>query len=211
MGALVGLRGQVFADRLYDASGTIATGGTAQLVLPFAKVRTSLIIENLSDTNMFLEFGSGRATATLTSGVVSSVAVTNAGFGFSRPPKVYFLGGAWDSQSPIPTSTVRGNPCGAAPSNVAQATCVMSGSAPNMTIGSITIDNPGSGYVFPPYVLLVNDLLDPFGCAAPSATVGLLLLSSGGSYTSNGSLCTTDQISIFCSGTGKAFTCKFSL
>lgn len=212
MAALVGIRGQNYADRLFDASGTIASGGTAQLVLPQAKVRTSLIIENISDTNMYVEFGGARATASLSSGTVSSCSVVNAGFGFSRPPKIVFLGGAWDNPNQTtPTYSLQGCPCWPSPSNPAQAHCVMSGSAPNQTIGSIVIDNPGSGYAYPPYVLLMNDPLDPYGCATPSATVGMLLLANGGSYTPNGSVCTTDQISIFCATSSKAFTCKFTL
>ncbi len=211
MAALVGIRGQQYADRLFDASGTIATGGTAQLLLPVAKTRTSLIIENISDTNMLVDFGSARATATLTTGSVSSCSVTNVGFGFSRPPKITFLSGSWDNpNNTIPTYALQGLPDWSPPSNVASAHCVMSGSAPNQTIGSIVIDNPGSGYLYPPYVLIENDPLDPFGCAAPSATVGILLLASGGSYTANGSVCTTSQISIFCATSTKAFTCKYS-
>lgn len=62
MSALVGIRGQVYTDPLFDASGAITTGGTAQLILPMAKTRSSLILENTSDTNMLFEFGSARAT-----------------------------------------------------------------------------------------------------------------------------------------------------
>lgn len=211
MSALVGMRGQVYSDHLFDASGVIASGGAAQLLLPMAKTRSSLIIENISDTNMFLEFGAARATATLTSGTVTSCSVSNTGFGYSRPPKIIFLAGAWDNPNQTtPTYSIQGCPCWQTPSNPAQARCVMSGNAPNQFVGSILIDNPGSGYAYPPYVLLVNDPLDPFGVALPSTTVGIELLP-GGSYTANGSVTTTDQISIICATTGKAFTCKYTL
>lgn len=211
MGALVGIRGQRITDHLFDASGTIATGGTAQLLLPVGLIRSSLAIENISDTNMFLEFGAARATASLTSGAVSSCSVTNAGIGYSRPPLITFLGGGFDAGRTSPTYTIASSAEYPSPFAPAKAHCVMSGSAPNQTIGSIVIDDPGSGYLFPPYVLLTNDPLDPFGCAVPSATSGLLLLANGGSYTPNGSVCTTDQVAIYCASSSKAFACKYTL
>jgi len=214
MAALVGIRGQNFKDRLYDASGTITTGGTAQLLLPVAQVRSSLLILNLSSGNLFLEFGSGRATAALTNGTVSSCSVTNAGFGFSIAPTIKFMGGAFGPMgNPVaaPAYTLTGLPDWTCPNSPASAHCVMTGSAPNMTISSIVIDNPGSGYAYPPYVLISNHHNDPFGCAVPSATVGMELIASGGNYTANGSVCTTDQIGIFGATTGQQFMCKFTL
>lgn len=211
MAALAGIRGQTFSDRLFDAGGTISSGGTAQLLLPVAITRSSLIIENISDTAMFLEFGSARATSSLTSGTVSSCSVTNAGIGFSRPPIVTFLGGLLSNRQSSPTYSLQGLPDWPSPQNPAQAHCVMTGAVGSQTVASIAIDNPGSGYAYPPYVLLTNDPLDPFGSAVPSATVGMELIAGGGSYTPNGSVCTTDQISIYCATTGKAFVCKYSL
>ena len=214
MAALVGIRGQNFKDRLYDASGTITTGGTAQLLLPVAQVRSSLLILNLSTSNLFLEFGSGRATASLTGGGVSSCTVTNAGFGYTQAPTIKFLGGAFGppgNPMAAPAYTLQGLPDWTAPNNPAQAHCVMTGSAGSQTISSIVIDSPGSGYAYPPYVLITNHHNDPFGCAVPSATVGMELISSGGNYTANGSVCTTDQIGIFGTVTGQQFMCKYTL
>lgn len=211
MAALIGMRGQKFRDRFFDASGTITTGGTPQLVLPQAEMRSSFILENISSSNMLFEFGAARATAALTGNAVSSCAVTNAGFGYSIAPEVHFYGGAWLQNTPIPTYGLRGLPDFQSPSAGASAHCVMTGSAPNMTVSSIVIDNGGSGYLYPPYVFLLNSHLDPFGCAAPSASSGLLLLASGGSYTSNSSVCVTDQISVFCANSAAAYMCKFTL
>lgn len=214
MAALPGIRGQIYKDRLYDASGTIATGGTAQLLLPAAQIRSSIIIENISTGNLFLEFGSGRATASLTSGSVSSCSVTNAGFGFSIVPAIKFLGGAFGppgNPQIAPAYTLQGLPDWTCPNKPAQAHCVMTGAAGSMTISSIVIDDPGSGYAYPPYVQIMNHHNDPFGCAVPSATVGLQLIANGGSYTANGSICTTDQISIFGATTGQQFLCKYTL
>lgn len=211
MGKLVGASGQYTgSEYLYDASGTIAVGGTAQLVIPKAKSRSSLIIENISSANMFFEFGAARATAILSNKTISSCTVTNAGFGYSRPPRVRFLGGQ-DVQQTMPASTLQGLPDWPSPSSTARARCIMTGSAPNMSVSSIVIDNPGANYAYPPYVFIENDVLDPYGCAVPSATSGILLLPSGGSYTPNGTICTTDQISVFCATGGAAFTCKYSV
>jgi hypothetical protein len=79
-----------------------------------------------------------------------------------------------------------------------------------MTISSIVVDSGGSGYAYPPFVLLKNRDLDPWGCSIPSATNGILLAASGGSYTSNGTVATTDQMALFSTATG-AYTVKFTL
>lgn len=210
MGALVGLRGQYYTDHLYDLSGTITSGGNPQLIFPVSLVCSSFIIQNISDTAMYLAIGAPPAVATLTSGVVSSVALGNSGFGYSMAPTVHFYGGANANRNSQPTYALSGLPDYPAPSNPASAHCVMSGSAPNMTISSIAVDSGGSGYAYPPFVFLKNRDLDPYGCSTPSATNGILLAASGGSYTSNGSVCTTDQFALFCATTGKAFTAKFS-
>lgn len=212
MSALPNIRGQNNRDRIFDASGTITSGGTAQLILPEAKMRSSLLVENISDTDMLIELGSGRARSAITTGAVSSVSVTNAGFGYSLPPTVKFVGGGYPGG--LKTSLTLALPSDASwpsPQNVAKAHCVMTGSAPNMTISSIVIDNPGAGYQYPPYVELSNSLIDPWGAAVPSAAVGVLLKANGGSYTSNGTICTTDQVSVFCATTGKAYMCKYTI
>lgn len=211
MGALIGSRGQYHSDRFFDVSGTITSGGTPQLLLPVSLNRSSLIIQNISDTAMYLSIGAPPATCAISSGAVSSVTVGNAGFGYSMAPNVLFYGGTNSNRNSSPTYALSGLPDYPAPSSPASAVCVMSGSAPNMTISSITVTNGGSGYAYPPFVFLQNRSLDPFGSSIPSATNGILIAASGGSYTSNGTVCTTDQISLFCATTGKAFTAKFSL
>lgn len=214
MAQLVGMRNQIAKDRLFDASGSIVTGGTAQLVLPEAHIRSSLIIENTSSGNLLLEFGSARANCALSGGAVSSVTVTNTGFGYSMPPNVHFYGGALGPKGnpqQAPTYSLQGLPEYNSPNSPAKAHCVMTGAAGSMTVSSIVIDSPGSGYAFPPFVFLTNNANDPYGCAVPSATIGLLLIASGGSYTANGSVCTTDQVSIFGASTGQTYLCKFTL
>lgn len=211
MAALNGYRGQHFKDRFFDVSGTITSGGTPQLLLPQALSRSTLLIQNISDTAMYITIGAPPATCALSSGSVSTVTAGNAGQGYSRPPAVLFYGGANANRQSNPTYLLSGLPEYPSPSTSASAHCVMTGSAPNMTISSITVDNGGAGYAYPPFVLLVNDPLDPNGGSIASATNGILLAASGGSYTSNGSVCTTDQIYIFCATSSKAFTAKFTL
>lgn len=214
MGKLVGSTGQYTgAEYLFDASGTIVSGSVAQLVLPKAKSRSSLIIQNVSSANMWVEFGGARATAALTTKGVSSCTITNAGFGYSIAPNVKFLGGAYQNPNKIsPTYTLQGLPDWPAPSHPATAHCVMSGAAGSMTVSSIVIDDPGANYCYPPYVWLDNMYNDLYGAADPSVSPsGILLIANGGSYTSNGTICTTDQVAIYCASASAAFTCKYAV
>lgn len=199
-------RGQQIRDYTYDASGTIATGGTAQLILPERKSTSMWFFQNISDTDMYMEIGSARATAVLTGGVVTSVTITNGGFGFTRPPRVHFIGGAsvgWNMQdSNYLGAGEIGYP---APSNFARGHAVLTAGA----VSSIVVDNGGASYANPPYVFISNSFEDPFGCASPSATNGIFIPAAGGSYYNNGTAQSTDPLSIFCATAGKAFTCKW--
>ncbi|TAK97661.1 MAG: hypothetical protein EPO08_20915 [Rhodospirillaceae bacterium] len=209
---LTGSSQQRKALPLYDASGTVTSGGTAQLIVPMALTRSSLMFVNNSDTAMYLEIGAARAAATLSSGTVSSVAVTNAGFGYSKPPLVTFKGGGntgWNQSNPTFLSATL--PDYPSPDHPAKAHCVMTGSAGAQTVASIVVDDPGSGYATQPYVELANDPNDPIGCAVPSASAGIYIAPNGGSYCCNGVACTTDAIAVYCATTGKAFTFKWTL
>ena len=205
---LVGARNQSKYDPLYDASGTVTTGGTAQLVLPQVPSRSFLFFQNLSTGNLLLEFGSARATATLTSGGVSSIAVTNGGFNFTKPPVVRFAGGGYANNGAY---LGLNQPGGEGPNSalkagrVAKAHAVLTGNA----VTSIVVDDPGAGYVIAPYVFIFNSDLDPYGCAAPSATSGMLILPSGGNLYMNGTACPTDSIAVYGATTSQAFTCKW--
>jgi hypothetical protein len=210
MGSLVGIRGEFTPCHFYDVSGTITTGTTPQLIMPVGLSRSSFVIENISAVNMYVVIGAPPATCTLSSGSVSTVTAGNAGFGYSIAPTVHFYGGCNNNRSSYPTYTLPTDPSYPSPSSPATAHCVMTGSAPNMTISSIVIDNPGSGYAYPPFVFLKNSQLDPFGCSIPSTTNGILL-QTGGAYTSNSSVCVTDQIGVYCAITGSAFMAKFTL
>jgi len=208
---LVGAAGQNANHYTVDASGTIASSTLPQLILPRAFSRSSLFVQNLHATlPMYLEFGSARATATITAGVITAVTVTNPGFGFSVAPTITFRGGGAVA---FPSFVGATDPFAPPAPHVGAAHCVMTGAAPNMSVASITIDNGGSGYLVPPYVLILNRHIDPNGCADPSvgAGSGILLPPNGASpYYANGTTCTTDQASLFCStGIGAKFTCKW--
>jgi len=179
--------------RHYLYTNDITMTGSAQLVMGQSQARSVLMLQNIGSHTMNIEFGSARAHCTLSSGAVNSVVIDNGGFGFTKPPVVVFLGGGPSEAGGGPNSSYLGlnQPNGAAPSNFAQGHAVLSGS----TVASVTIDNPGSGYVKAPYVFLYNDDLDPYGCATPSSTSGIQLLA-GGSLTFNGTGCPTDPISV---------------
>jgi hypothetical protein len=197
---------QIVRASLYDASGSVTTGGTAQLVLGQSQSRSYLLLQNTSSNPLYFEFGSARAKATITNGVVTSVSVTNAGFGFTYPPIIEFFGGGSAGNS---SYVGLGQPNGAAPSNIAQAHCVMTGSAPNLSVSSITVDNGGSGYVCAPYVFIYNDPKDPNGCAVPSVGTGILLQANG-SFVMESTMVTTDSVSVYGGTTGQTFVCKYS-
>lgn len=211
---------QTGLHRSYRADGTL-TNSSAQLVLPVAPSRSMLMIMNCSSNAMYLEHGPARATATITSGTVTSVAIANAGFNYTYPPIVEFVGGYGDSAfvasstwnglgligSPAPNGIrVQGLSAGPIHARVAKGLAVLSGGA----VASITITDLGSGYINPPEILLTNDPRDPFGCAVPVAGTSIILNASGGAYYINGSACHTDQIALI--GTsGNAFAVEYML
>lgn len=210
MAALPGFRGQTNLIPSFRFDGSITSGSAPQLILPSEGPRASLSIQNTSAANMWLEFGPARAAATVSNGVVTSVAVTNAGFGYSYPPIIMFLGGGIHSNG---LNLSSGYPGQKAPNNVARAHCVMTGTAPNMSIASIVVDNGGSGYSndsrAAPYVQIMNSPNDVFGCAVPSVGVGYLLQSQAVFYESY-SIVPTDQIAVFCATPGSTFVCRIT-
>jgi len=209
-----GTAGQQRRDLTFDASGSITAGGTAQLLLPEAKSRSHLKIQNLSAEALYIEYGSARATATLSGTTIASCTVTNAGMGFTYAPDIEFLGGGAYGQNGIYGTNISNFVgCGMvgypAPAHPARAHCVMTGSPGALSVGSIVIDDPGSGYLTAPYVLITNKLHDPNGVAVPSANNGVLLAANGGSEFYNGTVCPTDAIAIFGGTTGQYFMCKY--
>jgi hypothetical protein len=212
MGTLIGASMQAKRWPLICADGTVSAGGTAQLVLPKVPARSLLLLQNLSTGILSFEFGSARATATISGGVVTGFTVTNAGFNFTKAPVVRLIGGGKaDNGSYLGL----GQPGGAAPDSTlgvgrpAKAHCVMTGTAPNLSVASITVDDPGAGYIIAPYVDIINSDLDPYGCAVPSATVGLVLAANSLPFLIDGTSCHNDSISVFGGTTGQAFVCRW--
>lgn len=219
MAHIIGTKGQANQDSFFDASGTIVAGGTAQLVLPVHPARSHFFFQNNSTHAMWLEFGSARAAVTISGGAVTAASVStpnanclspNAGFNFTYPPIVRFLGGGNAGNSRY---LGLGQPGGAAPTSqlkpgrTAAAHCVLTGGA----VSSIVIDDPGAGYAIAPFAFIFNDELDPYGCAVPSSGVGVQVFAGGGSVYYNGTACFTDSVSVFGTTTADAYCCKWML
>lgn len=199
---LQGSGGQQRQDSLYTADVTLG-GSAAQIVLGKSMSRSSLILQNLGTHVMAVEIGGARATATLTGSVVTSCSITNAGWNYTKPPLVRFLGGGYaggSSNDPAYNSAYLGlnQPNGATPSDPAQGIAVMTGSAGNLSVASITIINGGANYAIAPYVMLISSDLDPYGCALPAVgSAGIQLPASQAvPIAFNGTICPTDAISV---------------
>lgn len=203
MARIAGFSEQQVLTPVYRADGTVAAGGTPQLILPRAAPRSSILIQNTSASDTItIEFGSARATATISGGQVTAVTVTNGGFGYTYPPYVRFLGGGNMLNG---RDLGLGYPNQLAPSNYATAHCVLTAGA----VSSIVIDNPGAGYDCAPYVQLLNDPNDNYGCAAPSATSGFKL-AAGASLYQTYNIVTTDAIAVYGPTTGNSWFCQYT-
>lgn len=203
----IGSRAQQQRDDYAEYSGTITTGGTAQLLLPQRKSCSHLIITNNSIGQLMVQFGVRRGIATLVSGVVTSISVPDVGFGFQLPPVVTLLGGG---NSNDPASKGGTMPDWPPPVSPAQAHAVMTTSAiAGNQISSIAVDFGGVGYLAAPYVSIVADRVDPTGVGLASGTAGIWLTAAGGQQIWNGTACPTSAISIWGATTGQAFDVKW--
>lgn len=201
---------QVVLHELFDASGTV--GATSTLALPLSMSRDMLLIANTGSTTLAVEFGPARATCTVVSGAVSTVTVGNAGQNYSYPPIVEFLGGG---DPPVGTYGKAGflgigQDGGPSPSKPATAHCVMTGTAPNLSVSSVVIDDGGAGYVCPPYVYLRNDQRDPNGVAIATVAGGIPLIANSAPLRFDGSFVPTDAISIISSAAGGTYCLKYA-
>lgn len=220
---LVGSAGQFKPTPMYDYSGTIAAGGTAQLIMPRHSQRSYVLFQNTSSSgNLYVWLGGPTATATLSGSTVGSIAVTNGGFNYTIAPIVSVLGGGqYEGSSGIAGDLGAPNPSGYSHTNTSQngvlaryrqamAHCNMTGSAGALSISSITVDDAGAGYVATPYVLIQNDHRDPYGGGLPSATAGYVIIPNG-EFVMEASACTTDTIAVFGATTGQSWHCKIIL
>lgn len=219
MAMLPGWGGQNRRLVTYRKDGSITEGGVSQLALAAMPSRSYLAIQTLHAISyLYVETGSARATASLTSGAVSSVTVTNGGFGFTYPPIVEFLGGGDGGAGgaflgcglpgyPAPGWSEGGGAPAIVGTRPAKAHCVLTGGI----VTSIEVDDPGLGYIAAPYVQIVNDPRDPFGCADPyfNSVPSGVQLTPGGNNTWEASVCTTDPVAVWGPTTDQAFTLEF--
>lgn len=204
---LVGANQQQVRHPLFDA--TVALTGSAQLVLPVNYARSFLMLQNLSAHSMAIEIGSARATATLTNGAVSSLTITNAGFGMKAPPIVEMIGGGFGGNTAFSPAGMIAypNPQGGVGNGgtVARVRAVLTSGA----VTSFVIDDGGFGYQVAPYVLIRNSDLDPFGAPIPAlASAGIILPTASAPIVLNGTCCPTDAISVI-GTTSDVLLCKW--
>jgi hypothetical protein len=209
---LIGARGQQQEDRHYRIFGTIASATASQLVSPIPNGRSYMFFQNTSaSATMYFAFGSAIATATISGGIVTGCTIVNGGFGFTAPPIIEFMGGA--AYCPLvglgPSGA--GMPGYASPNNFPNNsgyhpaiahTVLTSG-----VVTSIVIDDPGSGYVFPPWVDIRNASRDRYGCADPfyGSVPNGFQLGPGQSYVEGATTCHTEQVAVYSSTVGAPF------
>lgn len=195
-------RGSINADDFRIFDGTIAAGGTAQLVLPIQPRRAFLEIQNISTDILSVGIGPAKATATITSGRVASVAVDNGGIGYAVTPQVLFQGGIIDGYYDLAPPAYAPN----YPFRPAIAQAVLSGGAVN----AINVSDGGGGYLVAPLVYLYNPAPNLGGGAfLPSGTAGIQL-DVGGSVTYDVG-CPWSAVAIWGATTGQAYTCRVLL
>jgi len=188
------------SDDLLDFSGTITTGGTAQVLLPQQPFRSYLLIQNISSGLLTVGIGPAVATATVTSNKVASIAVNNAGLGYTVAPKVRLLGG-------VTVGLYESHQAKQFGFKPAIATATIAAGA----ISAVTVSDGGAGYQTPPYVYFENPYPDLGGGGyLPSATAGVQL-QAGQAWIFNGTFCPTSGVNIFGATTGQAFVCKIAI
>lgn len=203
----VGARAQQVQDYLYYADGVIAAGGTSQLVLPRAKSRSYLYFQNQAIEPMYLEIGGAKATVSISGGALNAFTIVNGGFGYVKPPTVLLLGGGPVENVAI-ASMGAGLPDWPAPSDVGTAYATVAAGI----VTAITVEKPGAGYLRAPYVQLINNDADAYGCADPffgSAGKGYLI-GAGGSLLFE-QQCPTDPVAVYAATTNSAYLCRYMI
>lgn len=221
MSKLVGVRGQSDRDYVYAVTTTIGSGGGSFLVIPESRSRSFLEISTTSASGIgYIAIGAGEATATLTSGAVSSISVVNGGFNYTIAPTVHILGGGNEANSTFIGATAAPDyqpPGKAGPGTQPQAWTPSGSQATALanisggSVSTITVLNGGSGYVAVPYVLLLNSRNDPNGCANPfQGSVGTgRIVTSSSPLVYNGTDCPTAPVAIYCATSGAQFFVKW--
>lgn len=201
-GAISGLTGSLISSnnsqstvRISHPYGTLTPAAPSYIVsanvpqLVFSARTTTnprrfLLLQNSSNADMWVGFGSGLYSKPAASGAVNAVTITNGGGGYNSSPST-------------PTVTFSAPPAGG---TTALGTVNISGGA----ITSVTITDPGSGYTSAPTVT--------FSTGAPTATAtatigpsGLYLAPVPGTLGFDRGFIPNDAVYITCGTAGKAF------
>lgn len=195
---LQGTRNQQNIDDALDFSTTI-TGAAAQIVVPQQLTRSYLFFHNPGANPMTLDFGPATATAALTGSTIASVTGVNNGVGYLVIPQVTLLGG-------LRVGDLVNNP-GTVGGRIATVTVNALSSG---AINGYTVNDPGTGYIVAPTVVLSNSAPNlGGGSRVPTALNGIVILSKG-SFVMENTFCTTGAIAVI--GTAAdPFICKVSI
>jgi len=163
----------------------IVTANTAQLVFSAKSTsspRRFLLLQNTSDTPMYVGFGTGLYAKPAASGSVNGITITSGGSGYGAAPSVTF--------SPPPAG-----------GTTATGTAVISGGV----VTSVVITDSGSGYASAPSIVIA-----PSGGTAATANAiigptGLYLAPSFGTLSFDGGFIPNDVIYLTCASQGKSF------
>ena len=187
-----GIRSQLQLDDRIVITGTIASGGTAQLVLKQQPRRMTLeISNNHASALLTAAIGPAIGHATISNGAVTGITVDNGGLGYTLAPQIVLLGGLIDGDYAN------------APSHPATAHTTLSSGV----VQTPTIDDGGAGYVVAPLVYFMNPLPALGGGAyTPSATVGIPIAAGTTYQMANGLLVPGSAIALFGGTTGQAYT-----
>lgn len=178
-----GTRNQQNNDELLDFSAAIA-GAPAQILLPQHLTRSYVFIHNPGANPMTLDFGAATATAALTGSTIASVTGVNNGIGYLIVPQVTLLGG-------LRVGDLVNNP-GTVGGRIATVTAVIGSGA----ITSYVVNDPGTGYIVAPTVMLTNSAPNlGGGCRVPTALNGIVVASKG-SFVMENNFVTTGAIAV---------------
>jgi hypothetical protein len=198
------IRGKTALDDLLNFGGTIAVGGTTQLALVQQPRRLWMALTNNSAADaLFFGVGPARATAALTTGTVSAIAITNAGIGYTIAPQVRIQGGIFDGDYETAPGSTGYNQGQLFPGRPAVAVATIAGG----NVNSITVTDPGSGYLVAPLIYLENPWPRLGGGAYAAAAGNGIAVAAGQTYTFTGSLYVPGSaVSVVGATGGDAFT-----
>ena len=163
----------------------IVSANTAQLVFSAKSTsspRRFLLLQNTSDTPMYVGFGTGLYAKPAASGSVNGITITNGGSGYGTAPSVTF------SAPPAGGTTATG-------------TAVISGGV----VTSVVITNCGSGYASAPSIIFGPSPNTSATANAIIGPTGLYLAPVPGTLSFDRGFIPNDAIYLTCASAGKSF------